>query len=377
MNHQDQLATITLEELVPGREAEVVADQRRIDIDNPQVLRAVKDVLSATIRAGVDAGDLLARRGTYLVEFSAEGTAALRAGSARFLKRTNGTLQPTLMGRGFQENAVLIGPGAARGAVAAMAVAQLVIILAVHSQLVSMERSLARIEGKIDALQRWLDQDKLARVKGRLRALQRLRDELATVEWTGDVRLRCMVALDQADAEFHQAEELARMQGAHVANETREQRMGVHWRGPTGETIAARFADLVDRRRISDELAVCALHGRLVVAALRVGLGASPAADDLARELASARSAAQEYAGLLEERALEFSTWFRSAKRDVTVRKRLRDDARDNLARLDAVLSRMDAHVIALANQRLPAAHALVAMSEGAISDVTLLAPSA
>lgn len=377
MSQENQLATISVEELSPGREVELIADQRRIDVDNPQVLSAVKDVLSSALRAGVDAGDALVRRGKFLVEFSAEGTAALREGSARLLKRADGALQPTLMGRGFQENAVLVGSGAARGAVAAVAVAQLVIILAVHSQLVSMERSLARIEGKVDALQRWLDQEKLARVKGRLRALQKMRDELASADWSSDIRLRCMVALDQADAEFHQAEELARTQATHLAIQTRELSMGVRLAGPTGETIVSRFAELVDRRRVADQLGLVALHGRLVVAALRAGLGANPAVADLARDLASSRAATHDYATVREERALEFSTWFRTAKRDVAVRKQLRDGARDDHARLEAALSQMEAQVNALANQRLPSARALVEVTEGVVSEVTLLAPVA
>jgi hypothetical protein len=367
------LSTITFELLSDSRLAESEGPSGSGG-DAMQLKSIAERVLGPLLRSAPDAATAALQRGKYLVEFSSTGTEALRSGALQLLQRTSGRLQPTLTipGGPIQENAVLIG-GLAQTATAAMAVSHLVILLAVQAQLLSMEKSLQRIEKKVDSIRRWLHQEKLAQVKGRLRTLQELRDQLIANEWTQEAQLGWKIALDNAHVELCQLEELAYLQCKESLGAIDAMRSSVRVLGPTGRTIVAELAELFDRHQCNEELLLLVLLGRFAVARLRIGLGANVAVANLQDGLRRARDMSHDFSRLAHRHADEFSTWFKDAEFDKNTRKALRERALDARAHMDASVGEMEAQVRALQSKQAMPSRAFVEVADGAVTSLRVL----
>ena len=140
MNDKNGLTTVTFELLTERRVAEL-GREAIAPLDGAScLLKTIESALAPIIQSAPEVGVAIAQSGKYLVEFTTDGNAALTDGALRFLQRTDGKLQPTLVNEinRFQENATLIGRAGQKIA-AAVAIAHVVVLLAVQAQLVTMK----------------------------------------------------------------------------------------------------------------------------------------------------------------------------------------------------------------------------------------------
>lgn len=372
----DDLASVTFQALTDS-ESKEAENAGRIEPAPSQMKELLTSVLSAAVKAAPETGRALMQRGQYVVEFSAEGRAALQKGTAKLLQRTTGRFQPTLIGKGakFRENAVLVGR-LGGGVATAVAVSHLVIVLAVQAQLASMEKTLERIEKKVDAIQQWLDHSMVAKVKGRLKTLHKLRDRMLAAEWTSEERQEWRTALHAADVEFTQVDEFARAQRERTMTQLRATKPAVTFGGPTATTIAAELKGHMEKHRANEDLLLLALLGRVVVARLRAGLGIEEGTDVLREDLDRTLSSARAHMVLMEEKVDGFSTWFRRSKYEADTRSTLRGHAREALDRCEHVTRRLGAQIDAMYADRSSSVMALLEVSDGQVSNVRLIEPS-
>jgi hypothetical protein len=369
------LATVSFEAITEADAAERFAKEPPSLDAAPRLVAAIEHVLAPIIQSAPDGAAAVARRGRYLVEFSAQGKAAIESGAVQFLQRTDGRLQATLVNEAqqFSENAVLV-EGAARSIARAAAVAHVVVLLAVQAQLVTMERSLERIERKLDGVRKRLDDEKVADVRGRLRAMGKLRDELAISDWNSEDKLRWQVALDQADTEFHQVEELARLQCEDATGAIRVAPMNATWFGGSGSALVATVREHVGQFEHHYELLLLCLLGRFVVAHLRKGFRAQVASDDLQRDVDHALAEADRHERLVADRAMEFTTKLKFAAFEVKTRRSLRDDAGEFSARARATIGALRDQLRQLGAETPSPVRALVDVGPGGnLRDVRLL----
>lgn len=375
MQEDESLPTVTFEAL--DEHAANALDARRLNaLDGaPRLRDAVALALAPVLRSGPEVAAAMGRRGRYLVEFTPGGAEQLKRGAVHFLERRNGALQPTLVAPGgkIAENATL-AKGIAQKASSVAALANVAVLLVVQAQLVSMERALERIEGKLDGIRKLLDDQKVAEVRGRLRALAKLRDEMATARWTPEDRLRWQVALDQADTEFHQVEELARLQCDEHKRRIEEATLTVTMFGPSGDALLKAFQDDVDRFRRHLDLLLLCMVGRIVVAQFRRRINEEAVLHGLEDDLALVRKEIAAHELLVKSRALDFTTKFRRASWEIGSRRRLVDEAEEHRAQADDRLGRLRDHLQVLRSSNAPKVRALVEIGDaGRVANVDLL----
>ena len=346
-------------------------------LDTAPHLSSAVGALATLVQATPELAAALAQRGRYLVEFSVKGQGALKSGAVQLLQRRNGRLQATLVtgGARVKENAVLASR-VAQGAAAAAAVAHLAILITVQAQLVSMERTLERIEKKVDELRTWLKNDKLATFQGRLKALCQLRDEMATMEWTADNRQRWLIALDQADTEFHQLEDFSSRGCQDAEVEVARAKLGMTVFGGTAESLLREFEATVARYRDHHDLRLMCLLGRLAVAQVRRGLGGNAPAGQIDHDIVEALTATQKHETLVSNRALEITSWFRPARVDIESRRRVRDEAHEFGERSKTLLGALTSQTKMLDPLSTVTTRTVIEVGDGGqISGVLICAP--
>lgn len=375
MHDSDPSPTVSFEALTDS--AVTALEARRVGgLDEaPRLRGAVELALAPVLQSAPDAVAAMSRKGRYLVEFSPGGLEGLKSGAIKFMERRDGRLQPTLMAQGrISENATMAGRAAQRvGNVAALA--NLAVLIVVQGQLVSMERALQRIEEKVDAVRKQLDDQKVAAVRGRLRSLRTLREDMATEEWTADDTVRWRVALDQADTEFHQIEAYARLQCEEYARKISAANLNAAWFGPSGQALAQALHDHVDRFRHHQELLFLCLVGRTVVAHLGRRAGSGRLADDLEQDLTRARAEVEAHERLIKDRALDFTTKLRFAKFEIGIRRALILDAESYRGQADTRVKAIREQVAMLSSVGPSRVSALIEVGDdGKVERVDLLA---
>ncbi|WP_394836279.1 hypothetical protein LVJ94_05170 [Pendulispora rubella] len=374
MDQECQLAEITFEALTESRATEVASNARKSLEDAPLLSEALRKALGPVLQVGGHGAPVAMNRGKYLVEFTAEGNAALRNGLVTFLQRTDGRAQATLVSRvgTIQENAVL-GRAATQGAAVAISVVHVAILLAVQAQLVTMERSLARIEMKLDTVQLHLDDQQRSRVHGLLRLLRTLGEEMAASDWASDDLLRWKISLDRADTDFHELDYFATQQSEAAAKRINDLPVNATWLGPTGVTLLQQLEEAVKRDRHHQDMRLSCLLGRLAVARLRAALGAHASVDEIRAKIEKATLAAREHEARVVDRALAFTTKLRPHTFESNARRKLRDEAcsfREHVERVGGALSRQ---LAALEAKHRIEVRALLDVDDGTVRNAELL----
>jgi len=366
-------ASIVTELLADTKVGELMNDA--IPLDPLSELAAqINAVAGPAVQAALIANPVALQRGRFLVEFTAEGTSALKSGSVSLLQRVDGRLQPTLINKAskFEENAKLVTRGS-RAALRVGAVAHVVVLLAVQAQLVSMERTLARMEAKLDALRRFLDDEQVARVRGWLKKLVALRDELTDSPSDADTQ-RVLAVLDAADAEFLQVEELAKRQCDRATTGMKSAKLAVEWFGPQGQTLLEAFLNEVASYQRYSDLRTLAIAGRLVVAHLKRACGKDPAVAQLRRDIEGLAEAAASHHDLLEGRSNDFKTKFVPQVFEELKREEVRKIAAGFREGIEGVISGLHVEVRRLEGGSKRTASAIVEIGEdGGVRPVALL----
>lgn len=317
---------------------------------------------------------LTGKRGRVLVEFSANGTSALRSGGVKFLQRVDGSLQPTLVGGGSRiaENATIVGRGG-QLAMTAAAVARVAILLAVQAQLVSMERTLDRMEAKVDALQRFLDDKEVARVRSRMRKLAELRDEISRAESPADMQT-WLIVLELADLAFLETEDFAKLRCSDAAASLGRSGLQVQWFGPSGDALLGSFWNERDRYELFADLQALAIAGRLAVAQLKAACGRERRIDQLGRDVETFAAEASRHQEFLERRGREFRTKFRKRLHEDGRRKEVLEAAATFQKRSDGAIATLRGEVQRLGGAGRRSVRTIVEIDEhGTVRPVALL----
>lgn len=333
--------SIVTELLTDSKVGELMQDAIVLEPES-QLFRQISTAAGPALQLAMDGLAVAAQRGRFLVEFSSEGTTALKSGGVALLRRVDGRLQPTLMNAvsRIEENATVVGR-ASQKAARVVALGHVVILLAVQAQLVSMERQLGRIEEKLDALRRFDDEKEVSRVRGWLRKLAAVGDEMSIDPWTDGDRQRWLATLDAADAELFKVEDLAKQQCEGASNKIEETKLTVKWLGPSGESLLKEIVNEVKRYRQYHDLRCLVIVGRLVVAHLKKALGkptGAPRIRDDVEVLATSAAAHQE---VLQLRVSEFRTRFRSKSYETMKQRTLLEDASAFGTRNESILARL------------------------------------
>jgi len=334
---RDLSASIVTEVLPDTGLAELMNEAIPID-PLSELATQVRDTVGPVVQAVLATTPLASQRGRFLVEFSVEGAKAFESGGVKLLQRVNGKLQPTLIGGGarIKENATLVGRGG-QVAMKAAAVAHVAILLAVQAQLVAMQRTLERMEAKIDALRRFLDDKEIAGVRARIRHLAELRDQITDRDGRDDWQV-WLVTLDAADVDFLKVQELAKRQCSDAAESLERAGLRVRLFGPSGDVLLGAFWNERDRYELYADLWAIAVAGRVAVAQLKAASGRSPRIQRLEGDVEGLAVEASRHHAFLERRAHDFGTLFRSRGHEHNRRQEVFDAAATFRKRSDRIL---------------------------------------
>lgn len=333
--------SIVTELLTDSKVGELMQDAIVLEPQS-QLFKQISTAAGPALQLAMDGTAVAAQRGRFLVEFSSEGTAALKSGGVALLRRVDGRLQPTLRNAAsrIEENATVVGR-AGQKAASAVALGHVVILLAVQAQLVSMERQLRRIEKKLDALQRFQDEKQVSRVRGWLKKLAAVRDEMSIAPWADGDRQRWLAILDAADAELFQVEDLAKQQCEGASNKIAETKLTVEWFGPSGDSLLKELDNEVERYRQYHDLRCLVIVGRLVVAHLKKALGKPTGAPRIRDDVEALAISAAAHQEVLQQRASEFRTIFRSKSHETMKQRTLVEGASAFGTRNESILARL------------------------------------
>ena len=203
--------------------------------------------------------------------------------------------------------------------------------------------------------------------------MAKLRDELAGNEWTSSDRTRWLTRLDGAETEFLQIEVHAKLQCEDANREVKGASINAGWLGPTGGSLKQQMQKYIEVYRHNEELLMLCLLGRAVVAQFRIGLGVHVAADVLRQDINFALQASGAHETLVSERAIEFTTKFRSGKFEIAARKELRDDAKKFRAGSRLKMENLLGQLANVDSQKSHKVTALVEVTDGTVRDVKLV----
>ncbi|MBI3245001.1 MAG: hypothetical protein HYZ50_00665 [Deltaproteobacteria bacterium] len=333
--------SIVTELLTDSKVGELMQDAIILEPQS-QLFRQISTAAGPALQLAMDGTAVAAQRGRFLVEFSSEGTSALKSGGVVLLRRVDGRLQPTLMNAvsRIEENATIVsrvGQEAAR----AVALGRVVILFAVQAQLVSMERQLGRIEKKVDAVKRFQDEEPVSRVRGWLRKLEAVSDEMSIAPWADGDRQRWLASLDAADVKLFQVEDLAKQQCNGASDKIKETKLTVKWLGPSGDSLLKELMNEVERYRQYHDLHCLVIVGRLVVAHLKKALGKPTRAQQIRDDVDALATSAAAHQEVLQLRASEFRTLFRFKGYETMKQRILVEDASAFGTRNESILARL------------------------------------
>lgn len=249
-------------------------DAKRMEL-SPSLISSLQQFAGAGLRAA----DAHRHSGRFLVEFSPEGTKALREGSQRLLKLTKGGMQPTLTKGGrFKENARLVG-GAGRSALNAVS---LVIMIVVNERLARMERTLKVVEAAVRDLHEKWDDLQVAELRAARAALTRVYTQMAHDEHTDERMVAWRVTLDDVSKTLEKSYLYHSLRAQRHMGQYRQLCSDVRkaW-GPLPKNRLPAFSAAVENIHASVAACAQALEGRAAVAYMRMCMGDAPVELDL------------------------------------------------------------------------------------------------